>query len=147
MTGTDIDEIPSYPCPICRALCHPFVGVFADGRWYHERCYVHHIGEEVNRLQKKVNRGTITLEEAEELRSLEPMYKNMRQPKKEMDIRKYKEPPKFKGNTQIALLSSTSRTPKKQITKKLQQSQNIKLIDKNPAPVRADEPLDIGLGD
>ena len=105
MPGVDINDIPETPCPFCRQKVSVFDGTFSEGRWYHEKCALYKTGERIDKLEKKAKRGSITLEEAEELKDLKILYENLKRPDKTTDIRKFKQSPIFFGNKKIALVS------------------------------------------
>lgn len=68
----------SCACGYCRSQVDFGEGLVEDGIWYHERCYYTMLKKKVEKLEKKYNRGTITLEEANDLREMAPLLLNVR---------------------------------------------------------------------
>jgi len=66
----------SHICPHCKQNVDMFEGIFDEYIWYHTHCYHLIKSKRKDKLQKKVEGKTITLEEAEELAELTTIVQN-----------------------------------------------------------------------
>lgn len=73
-------------CGHCRRVVDYGEGVYDDMVWYHERCYFIRLKGEVEGLEKKFMRKTITLDEAEHLNDIRPILENLRTSMREPKI-------------------------------------------------------------
>lgn len=63
-------EIENVKCSYCRRMIPIIDAIIEFGKYYHPRCYYQKESIRAERLEKKVQAKTITLDEAEELKEL-----------------------------------------------------------------------------
>lgn len=72
------DGIMSSICKHCRRVVDEFEGLVEESVWYHTECYYYILKTKVEKLQKKLDFKTITLDEAEELTDLNLVLSNVK---------------------------------------------------------------------
>lgn len=74
-------------CGYCRRVVDYGEGLFDDEIWYHQRCYFTKLKKEVDKLEKKANNKSITLEEYEHLTEISCLLNNVRSSMKQPTVK------------------------------------------------------------
>lgn len=88
-------------CAFCGRNVYDVDAVWEYGQPYHDDCYKQYLAKQIGVLEKKMNRGTLSMVEAKELMDLTGLYEKIRVAPPTIAVSKNMLPntPQFNGNT------------------------------------------------